>query len=48
MPKFVCHYDFPNEQWNVFKIVNGQEEFFCSFLTAEDATDFCNGIRRLK
>ena len=39
--RYVYHYDRPGEQWNVFKIVYGQEEYVCSFSTAEAASTFC-------
>lgn len=38
---YVFHKDIPNNQWDVFKIVNGREEFICAFETKEAARDFC-------
>jgi hypothetical protein len=41
------HYDHAGDQWNVFHVVNGHEEFVCSFKDLEDARDFCainNGV----
>lgn len=36
--KFDYHYDYPNEQWNVFDPQGG---YVCSFGSASEARDFC-------
>jgi|CXWL01.1.fsa_nt_gi hypothetical protein len=44
---FSYHHDHANDQWNVFKDVNGHQEYVCSFHELEDARDFCainNGV----
>lgn len=38
---YVFHKDIPNNQWNVFKVVDGRENYVCSFPTLEAARDFC-------
>lgn len=35
------HRDHANDQWNVFKNVNGYQEYICSFHNLKDARDFC-------
>lgn len=39
---FVYHKDIPNNQWNVFEIVDGHEIYTCSFTTAEKAKSYCD------
>jgi hypothetical protein len=39
--RFVYHYDRPNQQWNVFKVIGGRENYICSFSTSEAANAFC-------
>ena len=43
---FVYHFDLQNDQWNVFKIVNGREEYVCSFHELEEADQFCESAMR--
>lgn len=38
---FAYHYDIPNKQWNVFKVVDGHEEYVCSFPELEEADQYC-------
>jgi len=40
---FTCHYDHPNQKWNVFEVVDGHEIFICAFATLKEAQDFCDG-----
>ena len=35
------HYDKPNDQWNVFKVIHGVELYVCSFTTLAEAQRFC-------
>jgi hypothetical protein len=39
---YTCHYDWPNEQWNVFEVVDGHEIYLRFFPTADEAMAFCN------
>ena len=41
---FKKHFDLQNNQWNIFKVVNGREEYVCSFHAHEKdlAQAFCN------
>ena len=46
-PRYITHYDFPNNKWNVFLLQNGKEEFVQPFDLLEDAESFCsinNGV----
>ncbi len=36
---YAYHFDYPNQQWNVFQVVNGQEQFYCSFKTLGEAKE---------
>lgn len=36
--KYDYHYDYPNEQWNVF---DSQGGYVCSFGSADEARSFC-------
>jgi hypothetical protein len=38
---YVFHRDIPGQQWNVFKVRNGQEQYVCSFLKLLNAIAFC-------
>lgn len=40
---YTCHYDHPNQMWNVFELVDGHEFFVKAFETLEEAQAFCNG-----
>jgi len=47
---YVYHRDIAGNQWNVFKKVNGNEEYVCSYLSLADAKGFCdreNGARHV-
>ena len=37
---YTYHFDHPNQQWNVFQIVNGREEYRCSFKTLEEVNEY--------
>jgi hypothetical protein len=37
--KYNWHYDYPNQQWNVF---DGNGNYVCSFGTADEAREFCS------
>jgi hypothetical protein len=39
---YVFHKDIPNQQWNVFEIVDGHEIYICSFGTLVEAQRYCN------
>lgn len=40
---YVYHRDIPNNQWNVYEIVNKEHEvYICSYPTAEKAKSFCD------
>lgn len=39
--RYVYHRDFPSDRWNVFRVVNGREEYVCSFERVEDARKYC-------
>lgn len=44
---YKIHRDHANNKWNVFRQVDGREEFVRSFDDLEDARDFCdinNGV----
>lgn len=38
---YITHYDFLYGRWNVFHVVDGRENFICSFANLDDANDFC-------
>lgn len=40
---YTCHYDHPNQKWNVFELVDGHEIFVQAFETLIEAQAFCNG-----
>lgn len=40
---YTYHRDIPNNQWNVFEVVNKEHEVYvCSFSTAEKAKSYCD------
>jgi len=39
---YVFHKDIPNNQWNVYEDVDGNEIYVCSFTTAEKAQSYCD------
>jgi hypothetical protein len=43
---YTCHFDFPNNQWNCFEIVDGREEYVCSFPTSIEAVRWCVEMER--
>lgn len=45
--RYVYHKDWANSRWNVFEVVDGQENYLRFFVELEDARDFCainNGV----
>lgn len=40
--RYVYHKDWANNCWNVFVVINKQEDFIQSFTHLDDAVDFCN------
>lgn len=36
------HYDHVTDQWNIFKVVGGREEYVRFFNELEDARSFCD------
>ena len=44
---YTYHKDIPNNQWNVFEVVNKEHEVYvCSFSTAEQAISYCALMNR--
>lgn len=39
--RFVTHFDHPNQRWNVFKKVEGREEYVTFFISHADAQEYC-------
>lgn len=39
---FTYHKDIPNNQWNIYEVVDGHEIYLFSFPTLQEAQDFCN------
>ena len=47
---YKIHRDTANNKWNVFRVLNGREEFIRAFDELEDARDFCdinNGLAQV-
>ena len=45
--RYVYHKDWTDGSWNVFGIVNGEEDFAGNYKLLKDAQDFCannNGV----
>jgi hypothetical protein len=38
---YTYHFDYPNQQWNVFQMINGQEYFYRSFKSLDEAQECC-------
>jgi hypothetical protein len=39
--RYVYHMDIAHDRWNVFEVVNGQENYLCNYVLLADAQDFC-------
>jgi hypothetical protein len=44
---YAYHFDYPNQQWNVFQVVKGQEQFYCSFKTLAEAQECVDLMNKL-
>jgi len=42
------HFDFVGQQWNVYKLVNGQEQYVCSFTTLLETQAFVDSANKVE
>ena len=38
---YTYHFDYPNQKWNCFEVVDGHEIYICSFATVGEAIAWC-------